>query len=171
LRSVQAGRTSAIYPNFFMNHPKIQVESKLDILYIKNHMKEYAASLGQENDNVDNDALEMVFSSSLTYSGLKEFLILLEILLKLMAFRIEKHFEKRMVYLTCLMQVYEPLDENLRKQADELQSKVQDALVELSNSRKLLPQKIDALNQESIQLTTCTTEKGVIELGNCLCNL
>jgi hypothetical protein len=80
-----------------MNHPKIQVESKLDILYLKNHMKEYAASLGQENDNVDNDALEMVFLNFLIRSGLNEFLILLEILLKLMAFLTGKHFEKRMV--------------------------------------------------------------------------
>ena len=43
-----------------MNHPKIQVESKLDIMYIKNHIKEYAANIGQENNAVDVEVLEMV---------------------------------------------------------------------------------------------------------------
>ncbi|KAH9247905.1 hypothetical protein BASA81_014502 [Batrachochytrium salamandrivorans] len=60
------------------------------------------------------------------------------------------------------VQEYEPCDEGLRKEADDLQNNVQNTLVRTTQMRREAPQQLDVMISESIQILTDITEKAMI---------
>ncbi|KAI8914379.1 hypothetical protein EDD86DRAFT_268603, partial [Gorgonomyces haynaldii] len=145
-------------------NPRIQMESKEDLEFLIKEFKQYARSLLQK----EGESIAQVTQKRQQDNP--------ETVTKQAAHKIDKWIEHIFqlaghgiaingVPLAEAQdeQVYQPLDENLRNQAQELQQQVQEAMVQIGQARKQAPQLVRSLVSSSLEMLTDLTTKGRVE--------